>query len=419
MASINDKLRKYKSLFSTTLSTGIGTGTSDTITPATVTGLPTDTAITLTIDRVDASGTATPSKMERIKGVVSNGNIINYVRAVDGTTEQAHSAGAVVEMVWNAADWNDNVDWGLVQHGQDGKHTSAVVTTLKATGAEITTGTEDAKIVTPKAIADSKVSITDKTETLTNKTLTSPLFNGNVDGWTSANETWEYVSVDDPTGVFRVNADVTGKYSAGMRIKFTNATNVIYGIITVVSAYTGGYTSITFLHQIDPTDSLALVLMANSAITLNYYSTQKAPQGFPLSPAKWSVELVNTTNPESTIAQNTWSNLGSVNITLPIGVFDVSFSVVGLYSYLNGTSTYAKVTLSTANNSESDADFTLCSEVNGATAGIISTGVNGFARKYLSITAKTVYYINFTQIKTGSNTVGCSRRIIRATCAYL
>jgi hypothetical protein len=44
-ASINDKLHKYKSLFATTLSTGIGTGTSDTLTPATVTGLPTDTAI--------------------------------------------------------------------------------------------------------------------------------------------------------------------------------------------------------------------------------------------------------------------------------------------------------------------------------------------------------------------------------------
>lgn len=129
-ASINDKRRKYKSLFSTTLSTGIGTGTSDTITPATVTGLPTDTAITLTIDRVDSAGTATPSKLERIKGIISGGNLIDYVRGVDGTTEQAHSAGAVVEMVWNAADWNDNVDWGLVQHNQDGTHKNSKVVTV-------------------------------------------------------------------------------------------------------------------------------------------------------------------------------------------------------------------------------------------------------------------------------------------------
>lgn len=155
-ADINDKLKKYKSRFSTTLSTGIGTGTSDTLTPATVTGLPTDTAVTLFIDRVDSTGTKTPSKLEAIKGVISGGNLTSYVRAVEGT-EQAHSGGAVVEMVWNAADWNDMVDWGLEEHNQDGTHKSALVTTLKATSAEVATGTDDTKIVTPKALKDAGI----------------------------------------------------------------------------------------------------------------------------------------------------------------------------------------------------------------------------------------------------------------------
>lgn len=122
MAASSDKLKKYKSLYSSTLSTGIGTGTTDTITPASVTGLPTDTAITLTFDRVNSGGEATPTKMERIKGVISGGNLTSYVRAIDGSTEQAHTAGAVIEMIWNAADWNDLVDWGLVEHNQDGTH---------------------------------------------------------------------------------------------------------------------------------------------------------------------------------------------------------------------------------------------------------------------------------------------------------
>jgi hypothetical protein len=52
--------------------------------------------------------------------------------------------------------------------------------TAKATGAEINTGTEDTKVVTPKAIADSAVSTASKTETLTNKTLTSPKINEDV-----------------------------------------------------------------------------------------------------------------------------------------------------------------------------------------------------------------------------------------------
>lgn len=186
-ADINDKLKKYKSRFSTTLSTGIGTGTSDTLTPATVTGLPTDTAVTLFIDRVDSTGTKTPSKLEAIKGVISGGNLTSYVRAVEGT-EQAHSGGAVVEMVWNAADWNDMVDWGLEEHNQDGTHdTTKVVTptdtqvltnktltsptltspvintgvtgTALASASDVTTGTDDAKIVTPKGLKDAGIGV--------------------------------------------------------------------------------------------------------------------------------------------------------------------------------------------------------------------------------------------------------------------
>lgn len=168
-----DKLKKYKSLFSTTLSNSIGTGTGDTITLASVTGLPTDTDITITIDRVDSGNVAKPGKLERIKGRVVGNNLTDYTRGFDGSTEQSHSAGAVVEMIWNAGDLNDMVDWALVEHNQDGTHKSATVTTLKATGAEVNTGTEDAKIVTPKAIADSNVVLTTKTQTLTNKDLTA------------------------------------------------------------------------------------------------------------------------------------------------------------------------------------------------------------------------------------------------------
>jgi len=210
---MSDLFRKYKSLYSSTCNT-FSTGESVTITPASVTGLPTDTEITLTFDRVDSSGTKTPDKMERIRGTVTGSNFVVSAsgRAVEGT-EQVHTS-PVVEMVWNADDLNDIVDGVLVEHGQDGKHTSALVTTLKATGAvvntgtsdvtivtpkaladsdyaktsdiakatgaEIDTGTEDAKFATPKAIADSNISFPTKTETLTNKTLTSPKINENV-----------------------------------------------------------------------------------------------------------------------------------------------------------------------------------------------------------------------------------------------
>ena len=63
-----DKFRKAKSNFATTLVTGIGTGTGDTITLNSTTGLPTDTEITLTFNRVTSSGTVNSTTvMERIQ----------------------------------------------------------------------------------------------------------------------------------------------------------------------------------------------------------------------------------------------------------------------------------------------------------------------------------------------------------------
>lgn len=178
-----DKLRKYKSLYSSTSNT-FSTGESVTITPASVVGLPTDTEITLTFDRVDSSGTKTPSKMERILGKITGANFVvsSGGRAVEGT-EQSHTS-PVVEMVFNAYDYNDLIDAHLVGFNQDGtlKNSTVLTTpvintsfsgTAKASGSDITTGTSDIKIVTPKAITDAGLTVTpDSTTTFTNKDLT-------------------------------------------------------------------------------------------------------------------------------------------------------------------------------------------------------------------------------------------------------
>jgi len=123
--------RKGKSLFSTTLVTGIGTGTSDTITLSSVAGLPTDTEITLTFDRVDQTGAALPAaNMERITGIIVDSNFTAYTRAVEGT-ERAHLSGCVIEYIPCEQDQNDLIDGLLVEHLQTGRHslTSPKVTT--------------------------------------------------------------------------------------------------------------------------------------------------------------------------------------------------------------------------------------------------------------------------------------------------
>lgn len=126
-----DKFRKGKSNFATTLVTGIGTGTSETITLNSTAGLPTDTEIVLTFNRVTSSGVVNPTSLvERIRGKISGSTLTSYTRGVDSTTEQAHGAGTVVEYIPNAEDMNDLIDGILVEHNQDGTHDTTKVVDL-------------------------------------------------------------------------------------------------------------------------------------------------------------------------------------------------------------------------------------------------------------------------------------------------
>jgi len=128
---MSDLFRKGKSNFATTLVTGIGTGTSETITLNSTAGLPTDTEIVLTFNRVTSSGVVNPTSLvERIRGKISGSTLTAYTRGVDNTTEQAHSGGTVVEYVPNAEDMNDLVDGILVEHNQDGTHDTTKVVDL-------------------------------------------------------------------------------------------------------------------------------------------------------------------------------------------------------------------------------------------------------------------------------------------------
>ena len=174
------------------------------------------------------------------------------------------------------------------------------------------------------------------------------------DGWASA-DAMTYASADSPTFTMTCSGDQTAKYSPGMRIKLTQTT-VKYFIITAVS-YGAPNTTITLYGGTDYT-------LANAAITSPYYSTAKAPGGFPLSPIKWTVEASDTTNrTTANPTANTWVNLhSSGGITIPIGVWRVSYQV-SLYIYNNAAQVNAWVTLSTANNTESDADMTANIEV--------------------------------------------------------
>lgn len=157
MAANTDKFKKLSRKWTGQIGLGgVANASVTTIPLSSTTNLPTDTAVVVTIDRVDVNGKATPTLEESVIGVVSGNNLVDCVRGAEGTA-QAHSAGAVVEVLVNAKTWNDMIDGFLAEHSQLGVHSGGLVTTLKATGAVVDTGTSDVTIVTPKAIADASV----------------------------------------------------------------------------------------------------------------------------------------------------------------------------------------------------------------------------------------------------------------------
>ena len=235
---------------------------------------------------------------------------------------------------------------------------------------------------------------------------------GIIDGWIPLGAC-TYESSDDPTYTFSFASDMTAILSAGMKIKLTDS-GTQYFIITAVGAYSGGKTIITGYGGTDYD-------LSTGAITNPYYSTQKAPFGFPLSPAKWTVEVTETNqNTQTSPTNGTWYNLGSISINIPIGVWRTYYKAMIATDAPSGFEISVWSTLSTANNSESDDKWTSIIYQEGDAA----TAVSVYNENFLSLAAKDTYYLNSKT--TSYDSVSYIRfygnlgtTVIRAVCAYL
>jgi hypothetical protein len=150
-ASNTDKFKKARRRFSTTVGVGAFAQGATTLPLASTAGLDTDTAITLVID----PGTANE---EVITGVVSGSNIVNCLRAREGTTDTAHAAGETVTMYFTETHWDDLVDGVLTSLDQDGTLKASAVDTASVLASDVVT---TAKIlnsnVTTAKIADAAI----------------------------------------------------------------------------------------------------------------------------------------------------------------------------------------------------------------------------------------------------------------------
>ena len=86
---------------------------------------------TLVIDRVDSNGNLTPSLTEYISFTgVSGSTVTGLVRGLAGTSDIAHSIGAIVEFVPDVT-WADAInDTFTVGHNADGTHKSSAFSSL-------------------------------------------------------------------------------------------------------------------------------------------------------------------------------------------------------------------------------------------------------------------------------------------------
>lgn len=225
--------------------------------------------------------------------------------------------------------------------------------------------------------------------------------------WKSINATLTYASADSPTFVANTSIDLTAVISVGMKIKLTQST-VKYFIVTAITS-----TTITLYGGTDYT-------LANATITLPFVSSMKAPFGFPMNQDKWSIITTDTTlRTQASPTANTWYNSGGINITIPIGLWILSYKAKADAERSTAGGINIFQTLSTANNTESDPDFTTASSDNSAVS------LNGLAyfQKEINLSSKTTYYLNHRTMVSGLSSIlftnNQTKCIIKAVCAYL
>lgn len=415
-ASASDKARKSYSYLQKTLNSTIS-DVATSLTPNNVTNIPTDTGVSFVVDRVDSNGVKTPSLRELMTGVVSGSNLVNLVRGEQGTTAQQHLGNAVIEFVNSGEMWNDLIDFLLQDHSNpSGNHKSLTDDNGNEWLERISTASAVNQVGVRNAATGNDVSVEARGDDTNAGMFFLPKGTGKIyakqraDGWVVLTDSWSYSAWDSTykIGQITVPSDATTKLGKGMRVCITQSTGgTKYGIIVDLTA--------TLLYVYFGTD----YTLNNEAISSPAYSNLKVPYGFPADPTKWRVEVTDTTTrQQASPANGTWYNLGTVSINIPRGLWRVKYQVHTMIDNAS-TAAVASTTLSTANNSESDVDFT--THVRGN--ALIEVGATMMREKILSLAANTPYYLNSaSETASASNIYNInaeSKLFIHAECVYL
>ncbi len=246
--------------FTTTLNVGGGINASQTtgIIIQSVSGLDITKPGIACITYADPINTST-AEWVPYTSINGSNELQGVTRAAEGFGAKTHANGATVAFPLSESHVN-NLATAL---SIGGVATNLVTSTLDEDDMTSNSATALATQQSIKAYVDSG------TITMTNKTLTSPVLQGDVSGWTASTDTWVYASASTFT---IAGVDRTAIYTKGTRLKFTQTT-AKYAV--VVSSAFSTNTTVTIAVNNNYT-------IANAAISANYYSYQASPQGYPV-----------------------------------------------------------------------------------------------------------------------------------------
>jgi hypothetical protein len=153
------------------------------------------------------------------------------------------------------------------------------------------------------------------------------------------------------------------------------------------------------------------------------YSTQDCPYGFPRDAGKWVVEFISiaAANLSQAPSVDTWYNIGSYQLSVPTGAWNLGYKVSAYANETSGTSAQVFATLSTSTSSESNINLTTYSVNQGAT-GNLATVATMSTDDYITTTTATPYYLIEKTAAAGVDAIRVSQSInsvIRAKLAYI
>lgn len=227
--------------------------------------------------------------------------------------------------------------------------------------------------------------------------------------WNAINATLTYASADSPTFVANTSIDLTSMISVGMKIKLTQAT-IKYFIVTAITS-----TTITLYGGTDYT-------LANATITLPYFSSMKAPFGFPMNPEKWSVVYLTLAKASVVSPGTTYKQAGSAQLSIPIGAYYVSWSACSRYARNASPVVGGYTSLSTATNSETHQKLTKFNYFNDSVSNNKDLYTSNYAEDKIILGTKTLFYMIMKSLDASPialELVDFQPIIITAVCAYL